>query len=336
MGLGVVLAGGIGFADLHPTDLLVPGGTQHTPVIESSLAPIADRAEAPAGTDVAQWMPKGMSAVESGRSGRVEATALRGATLPSNMRLVRISRSTRLDTRPWMTPLSTLKAMAKKGLATEVALANIPLPGLAPLDTSRSDAASNAAQAFGEVLSGDGIDGKPAADGEPSLGPATLAYASPDMVPSPRPQLPKSPLATLQQTDGKTAVYDIKNAVVYMPGGDKLEAHSGLGKFTDTPRYADRKNRGPTPPNIYDLTMRKQLFHGVRAVRMLPSDGRNRFGRDGFLAHTYMLRGRPGQSNGCVVFKNYDKFLNAFKKGRVDRIIVVKDLSDLTIQMASR
>jgi hypothetical protein len=46
------------------------------------------------------------------------------------------------------------------------------------------------------------------------------------------------------------------------------------------------------------------------------------YGRDGMLAHTYML-GPNGQSNGCVSFKNYDKFLQAFLRGEVDRLVVV-------------
>jgi len=132
------------------------------------------------------------------------------------------------------------------------------------------------------------------------------------------------------------AVYSIKDATVYLPDGTRLEAHSGMGQMTDKPRYVDEKMRGPTPPNIYNLTMRKQLFHGVEAVRMLPADGRNRYGRDGFLAHTYMLRGRPGESNGCVVFKNYQRFLHAFKAGKVERMVVVASLSDLPTMMASR
>ena len=49
------------------------------------------------------------------------------------------------------------------------------------------------------------------------------------------------------------------------------------------------------------------------------------FGRDGMLAHTYML-GPNGQSNGCVSFRNYDKFLQAFLKGEVDRMVVVPKL----------
>ena len=36
--------------------------------------------------------------------------------------------------------------------------------------------------------------------------------------------------------------------------------------------------------------------------------------RDGMLAHTYML-GPKGESNGCVSFRDYSKFLAAFRRG---------------------
>ncbi|MEI2384585.1 DUF2778 domain-containing protein [Breoghania sp. JC706] len=130
------------------------------------------------------------------------------------------------------------------------------------------------------------------------------------------------------------AVYDIKAAVVYMPDGQKLEAHSGLGHMKDNPNYVDRRMVGPTPPNIYNLRMREARFHGVEAIRMLPTDRDAMNGRDGILAHTYMLRGTNG-SNGCLVFKHYDRFLAAFKAGKVNKIIVVPDLSHLPTYMAS-
>src|SRR6202007_122046 len=63
---------------------------------------------------------------------------------------------------------------------------------------------------------------------------------------------------------GATAVYDISARTVYMPDGPRLEAHSGLGPFLDDPRYADRKDRGVTPPDVYDLELREGLFHGVQ------------------------------------------------------------------------
>jgi hypothetical protein len=47
------------------------------------------------------------------------------------------------------------------------------------------------------------------------------------------------------------------------------------------------------------------------------------YGRDGILAHTYML-GANGQSNGCVSFSDYDAFLQAYLRGEVTRIVVVE------------
>ncbi len=49
------------------------------------------------------------------------------------------------------------------------------------------------------------------------------------------------------------------------------------------------------------------------------------FGRAGILAHTYML-GPNGQSNGCVSLKDYPKFLAAFNRGEIERIVVVSKL----------
>jgi hypothetical protein len=72
--------------------------------------------------------------------------------------------------------------------------------------------------------------------------------------------------------------------------------------------------------------MRESLFHGVEAIRLTPESGVNPHGRNGLLAHTYMLA-RRGESNGCVVFKDYTRFLAAFKRGEVKRIVVVPKLS---------
>lgn len=119
------------------------------------------------------------------------------------------------------------------------------------------------------------------------------------------------------------AVYDISAAKVYMPDGTVLEAHSGIGRMADNPRYANVKMNGPTPPHTYNLKMRESRFHGVEAIRMLPVDGKNKHGRDGFLTHSYLLRGGRAESHGCVAFKDYNKFLGAFKRGKVRQLVVV-------------
>jgi hypothetical protein len=132
--------------------------------------------------------------------------------------------------------------------------------------------------------------------------------------------IPKAPY------DRQTAVYVITDKKVYMPDGTVLEAHSGLGDKMDDPRFASVRMRGVTPPHVYDLKLRESLFHGVEAIRMLPMGGEDAiFGRDGILAHTYML-GPSGQSNGCVSFKDYDTFLEAFKAGKVTRLAVIARL----------
>ena len=120
----------------------------------------------------------------------------------------------------------------------------------------------------------------------------------------------------------RTALYDIEAHTVYLPSGERLEAHSGLGSRYDDPRYVSEKNRGATPPHLYDLELRRDLFHGVAALRLNPVGGGNMFGRAGILAHSYML-GPRGDSNGCVSFRDYPKFLRAFQNGEISRIAVV-------------
>jgi Protein of unknown function (DUF2778) len=140
-----------------------------------------------------------------------------------------------------------------------------------------------------------------------------------------RPTTIASAVAAFSEPNSKIAIYDIAAHTVYMPNGDTLEAHSGLGERQDNPRYVNVKMKGPTPPNVYKMTMRERVFHGVRAIRLTPVDESKMFGRDGMLAHTYMLRNR-GHSNGCVVFSNYPAFLAAFQRGEVDRMVVVERL----------
>jgi hypothetical protein len=168
--------------------------------------------------------------------------------------------------------------------------------------------------------------------------PAKRPQVTPQVAATPAPRLastPQKPLPFLPAhndwnsrpgPDSRTAVYDIEAHTVYLPDGNKLEAHSGLGRRLDDPRYVGEKNRGPTPPNVYDLVLRNEPFHGVRAIRLNPVSEGNMFGRDGMLAHTYML-GPTGQSFGCVSFRDYPAFLQAFLEGEVDRLVVVPHLA---------
>lgn len=170
----------------------------------------------------------------------------------------------------------------------------------------------------------------PAGQSKPSTGQA-LAYARPE-----------NPLRDDQEDEGprplfgapgRVAIYDISAHTVYLPSGERLEAHSGLGGMLDNPRYVNQKNRGPTPPHTYDLVMREKLFHGVAAIRLLPVDASKIYGRDGLLAHTYML-GPRGDSNGCISFKDYRRFLAAFRRGDFKRLVVVPRLSSRPTRFA--
>ena len=125
--------------------------------------------------------------------------------------------------------------------------------------------------------------------------------------------------------DRWTAVYDISAHTLYMPDGTQIEAHSGLGSLLDDPNHADEKMRGVTPPNVYDLELREELFHGVRALRLIPQDKQKVFGRAGLLAHSFML-GPNGDSNGCVSLRDYDTFLQAYLDHKVKRLVVVTSL----------
>src|SRR5438132_5178125 len=105
----------------------------------------------------------------------------------------------------------------------------------------------------------------------------------PNEVPQPRKEVP--PL----EEDGRSAIDDITARTVYLPNGRRLEADSGFGDLMDNPRYAHVRMQGATPPNVYNLTLRERLFHGVRAIRLNPADGSRMYGRAGILAHPYML-----------------------------------------------
>jgi Protein of unknown function (DUF2778) len=150
--------------------------------------------------------------------------------------------------------------------------------------------------------------------------PLTLAYAAPDDA-----GLGAGRSVMPGRYDRWTAVYDISAHTVYLPDGSKLEAHSGLGSRLDDPRHTDERMHGATPAAIYDLKLREGLFHGVQALRLVPVDDDKVFGRSGLLAHTYML-GANGQSNGCVSFRDYNAFLQAYLHHEIKRLAVVDRL----------
>jgi hypothetical protein len=156
--------------------------------------------------------------------------------------------------------------------------------------------------------------------GMPQPSAPLLAYAAPEggVLGNARSLTSSAP----PRYDRWAAVYNVAAHTVYLPNGKRLEAHSGLGDRLDDPRHVNERTRGATPPNVYELEPREQLFHGVQALRLKPVGGGDIYGRTGLLAHTYML-GPNGDSNGCVSFKDYNAFLQAFQNGEVKRLVVV-------------
>ena len=154
---------------------------------------------------------------------------------------------------------------------------------------------------------------------------AVLAYASPKAgVGASRSDTAVGPAPA--GYDRYTAIYDLSAHIVYLPNGTRLEAHSGLGDRLDDPRHVNERDRGATPPHLYELTPREEFFHGVQALRLTPVGGGDIYGRAGLLAHSYML-GPNGDSNGCVSFKDYEAFLQAYQNGQVKRLAVVASLN---------
>lgn len=245
--------------------------------------------------------------------GHVSSVAARftdDGSLASNIRSVALTASVPV---PAASPLAAELAPTRNDRPIRSAIfapRSLPIARSAAPHAAGADSAADKPSFFKGIF--EKLFGKPA--------PTTLAYATTD----------DADLSAARSTIGGrydrfTAVYDISAHTVYMPDGRRLEAHSGLGSRLDDPSHADERMHGVTPPNIYNLELRESAFHGVRALRMIPEDETKTFGRSGILAHTYML-GPNGDSNGCVSFKNYDAFLQAYLNHEIKRLAVVARL----------
>jgi type VI secretion system (T6SS) effector TldE1-like protein len=219
--------------------------------------------------------------------------------------------------------------------AAQLAL-NIPLPAARPAEARKDSGASvrdMARRAKAAVMAAVAPPEKPPTLFERLFGKSEsrgsmLSYASADVssTSSLGPSQNIGTAGTVPMYDRQTAVYDISAHMVYLPDGTRLEAHSGLGSQLDDPNSARVRMRGVTPPHLYDLKPRETLFHGVPALRLTPIGGDEAiYGRSGLLAHTYML-GPNGDSNGCVSFKDYNAFLQAYRNGEIKRLAVVARL----------
>jgi hypothetical protein len=244
----------------------------------------------------------------------------------------KLAEAPKLAATPKLAEASKLKAASPSNAPVQVA-ALAPVPAARSPEVQRAkgagaavrDMAQRAKAAVMSIASADKPTIFEKLWGKPQPRPSLLAFASADASATGSLGSSQNPALGGSQPlyDRSTAVYDISAHMVYLPDGTRLEAHSGLGSELDDPRSAHIRMRGVTPPHLYDLTPRESLFHGVPALRLNPVGGEGTiYGRSGLLAHTFML-GPNGDSNGCVSFRDYNAFLNAYRNQGIKRLAVV-------------
>ena len=258
----------------------------------------------------------------------VESRAAEAAPAPA---APKIAEASRLEAPKAVSAPKLAEAPKSKEAAppTKVAMNVPPAPAQdesrpsRPSALSLSDMAQRAKAAVMSITKGERQSITEKLWGKPSPSGTLLAYASADASVTGGLGNQNSALGGQPPYDRDTAVYDISAHMVYLPDGTQLEAHSGLGSKLDDPSSAKIKMHGVTPPHMYELKPREALFHGVPALRLNPIGGEDAiFGRAGLLAHTYML-GPNGDSNGCVSFKDYNAFLNAYRNQGIKKLAVV-------------
>ncbi len=261
------------------------------------------------------------SVASNAASGAPPAEAPKLAEAPKSVAAPKLA-----EAKPVETP-KPQDTKAKPAQAAQQVALNVPPPAPAPSKSGLSvrDMAERAKAAVMSITTSDRSSmveklwGKSASQG------SLLSYASADAsVTGSIGHVEQNPMMGGQAPyDRDTAVYDITAHTVYLPDGTKLEAHSGLGSNLDDPRSARVRMRGVTPPHIYELKPRETLFHGVPALRLTPIGGEDAiYGRDGLLAHTFML-GANGDSNGCVSFRDYYAFLDAYRNKGIRKLAVL-------------
>ena len=305
---------------------------RHPKVASRSITQIVNEAfallPAPAKTvTVAAITPEAFNArFEASEAHGVASNAASAAPAPAAPKLAEAAKpapAVRVaEARPVETKAIEAKS-AERARPQQVAL-NVPPPSRSSGISVRS-MAERAKAAVLSITSGERSSMVEKLWGKPSSQGALLAYASADA------SSITGSLAHEQNPanggappyDRDTAVYDITAHTVYLPDGTKLEAHSGLGSSLDDPHSSKIRMRGVTPPHIYDLKLRESLFHGVQAIRLTPIGGEETiYGRDGLLAHTFML-GPNGDSNGCVSFRDYNAFLDAYRDKGIRKLAVL-------------
>ena len=249
---------------------------------------------------------------------------------PAALKLAEVPKETAKQAPKTVSAPKVAEAPKPKQAAPAQVAMNVPAPRQPesmPAKTAGdtvSDMAQRAKAAVLSIVSGERTSITEKLWGKQEQRGPLLAFASADTsITGSIGQKPNPALGGSAPYERDTAVYDISAHTVYLPDGSKLEAHSGLGSSLDDPSTAKIRMHGVTPPHIYELTPREALFHGVPALRLNPVGGDDAiYGRSGLLAHTFML-GPNGDSNGCVSFRDYNAFLNAYRNQGIKKLAVV-------------
>jgi hypothetical protein len=297
--------------------------------ISESFAALSGPAPAlPAVTDAPSITPNmfnerfGASAAQAVESRATEAPSAPGLDAPKVAEVLKGTTAPRLSPAPKKEAAPSQVALNMRAQASPRVPETLPEN---PKSLSFGDMAQRAKAAVMSIASGQRNSITEKLWGKEQVSHGTLlSYASADASVTgsiTREQNPR--LGGAPPYDRDTAVYDISAHMVYLPDGTSLEAHSGLGSKLDDPKSASIRMHGVTPPHIYELSPREALFHGVAALRLNPIGGEDAiYGRSGLLAHSYML-GPNGDSNGCVSFKDYNAFLNAYRNQGIRKLAVL-------------
>lgn len=97
-------------------------------------------------------------------------------------------------------------------------------------------------------------------------------------------------------------LYVIKTGGFYR--GDTLLAtsYSGFGKAKNDPAQCQVAGLGPIPPGAYWINQAEDYTHmGPIAMRLIPMEGTQDFGRAGFYIHGDSIEHPGAASHGCII-----------------------------------
>jgi hypothetical protein len=85
-------------------------------------------------------------------------------------------------------------------------------------------------------------------------------------------------------------------------GEPSATGYSGAGAGKNSPAMQDVPNVGPIPQGRYRIgPLFDSQGHGPKCMRVIPCEGTETFGRDGFLIHGDSIAAPGTASHGCII-----------------------------------